>query len=131
MAIPISKIIEEFYEHEAESSESRAVRAPVTLRVDQPSLAMLQSLADRFGTTRSSLGCELLESAVQHAFQMLNDADRRTVGAAADDLHRKMIEDVNKSGKGRLGLAGGYWVGLAELACQIDGDAKNAGQEKS
>lgn len=58
--------------------------SPVTVRLLQQDVHMLQALADLFGKSRSAFGADLLEQSILEAFSYLSPEDREKVAEKAD-----------------------------------------------
>jgi Mg/Co/Ni transporter MgtE len=73
--------------------------APITVRLSQRDIHMLQALGDFFGKSRASFGAQLLEQSIAEAFSYLSHEDRQKVAQKAD----KALQGSN-----------GYWSEQAE-----------------
>ena len=58
--------------------------APITFRILEREIHMLQALADFFGKSRASFGAQLLEQSIAEAFTYLPAEDRQKVAEKAD-----------------------------------------------
>lgn len=61
---------------------------PISLRMAQRSIHMLQALAELFSKSRSGFGAELLEQSVYEAFTYLHPDDRDLLAEKADNAYQ-------------------------------------------
>lgn len=83
-AMSIKQIIENFYDIES-IPDFYKDRLPITFRLTERSLQMLQALADRFKQSRSGFGGDLLESAIFEAFESLSEDDKKSLASKSDE----------------------------------------------
>lgn len=86
----IQGLISRKYEDLTMTDELKAELAgcvPVTFRVREDYLSILQSMADLFKTSRASLGAHILETAIEDAFMVLDSDHCKAFAEKADAVH--------------------------------------------
>ena len=78
---------------------------PMTVRLLQRDIQMVQALADFFGKSRSAFGADLLQQAIYEAFTYLTPEDREKLAEKADNAFQG---------------SKGYWSNQAYALIQID-----------
>jgi endonuclease YncB( thermonuclease family) len=79
--------------------------APITVRILEREIHMLQALAEFFGKSRASFGAQLLEQSIAEAFTYLPAEDREKVAEKADKAFQS---------------SKGYWSNEAHHLSQIE-----------
>ncbi len=79
----VKDLIETFYGVESTPDFDKE-RLPITFRLNERSLQMLQALADRFKQSRAGFGADLLESAIFEAFDSLSQDDQSSLASKSD-----------------------------------------------
>lgn len=107
------------YGRDLDATVAAVERQAITLRIPGTHVAMMQALADRFHETRTAFGSELLATALDQAFMLLNAEDRETVCKRADEINDGYCRDADTVYL-RAGL--GYWETYAYAYARREAD---------
>lgn len=78
------KIIEELYENEEYSGREEAYSTKVSFSGKVTDITLIDAIASRFDTTRTSILSSLIGTAALEMYWSLSEEDRRSISSAAD-----------------------------------------------
>lgn len=109
--LSVDDVVREMYYRDHDEAVAEVEKQPLSLRVSSTHLCLLQELAERFkGYTRSGLGADLLEAAIEQAFASLGKEDRDKLAAKADAAYKEYAKKAYTTFES-AGM--GYWEGMA------------------
>ncbi len=110
-------LIEQLYQEEQQRIADEATFSPVDLSISAPDMAMLTTIAKRFGKDKGLFAREALGQALVDMFSALEPAERKMLAKEADELAGSIAAEIaEEQGLSELNLAGTNWV-AQDKAC--------------
>jgi len=110
-------LIEQLYQEEQQRIADEATFSPLDMSVSAPDMAMLTTIAKRFGKDKSLFAREALGQALVDMFSALEPAERKMLAREADELAGSIAAEIaEEQGLAELNLAGTNWV-AQDKAC--------------
>lgn len=104
-------LIEQFYEEEKQRLADEASFTPLDLSIDASDMAVLTTIARRFGKDKLMFAREALSQALVDMFSVLDPAERKMLAKEADELANSIAgEMAEEQGLGSIDVTGKNWV---------------------
>lgn len=110
-------LIEQLYQEEQKRLADEATFTPLDMSVSAADMAMLSTIAKRFGKNKSLFAREALTQALVDMFSALEPAERKMLAKEADELANSISAEIaEEQGLSDFEVTGVNWVGQ-DKAC--------------
>ena len=121
-------LIEQLYQEEQKRLADEATFTPLDISVSASDMAMVNTIAKRFGKNKNLFAREALTQALVDMFSALEPAERKMLAKEADELANSIAAEIaEEQGLSDVAVAGTNWV-AQDKACVRE--AKKAEKER-
>lgn len=105
-------LIDRYYTEEKEKKAQALTRAELHLQLDANDLAMLSTIAKRFGKSRDDLAKEVLSHALIDLLTQIEPVERKLITRDADEMGLSMAREIaEENGVKDIGHKTSVWTG--------------------
>lgn len=123
-------LIEQFYQEEQKRMADEASFTPLDLSISAADMAMLSTIARRFGKDKSLFARDALSQALVDMFSALEPAERKMLAKEADELANSISAEIaEEQGLNNIDVLGNNWVAQDKACVKAERKAEKERKE--